>query len=302
MTKAKKSIAIILSIIVLVVIGIVIYFSSNSKQTNKITITASYYPLYDFVKNIGKDKVEVVNITPAGSEPHDFEPSAKQLASAYNSNVFIYNGAHLEPWVDDFLKDYKNTTVKSSNNISLIKLEENSNLYDPHFWLDPVAAIKIVDNILAGLIKASPENEVYFTNNANAYKDKLAALDKSFKEELSSCQTDTAITSHEAFSYLSKQYKINLVSISGIDPSVEPDASKLAEISDLVKSKGIKYIFFESLVSPKLAETIASETGAKTAVLDPIEGLSEEDQQKGDDYINVQQRNLQNLKTALECK
>lgn len=279
-----------------------IYFSSNSKQTNKITVTASYYPLYDFVKNIGKDKVEVMNITPAGSEPHDFEPSAKQLASAYNSNVFIYNGAHLEPWVDDFLKDYKNTTVKSSNNISLIKLEENSSLYDPHFWLDPVAAIKIVDNILAGLTKASPENEAYFTENANVYKDKLATLDKSFKEGLSSCQTDTAITSHEAFSYLSKQYKINLVSISGIDPSVEPDASKLAEISDLVKSKGIKYIFFESLVSPKLAETIASETGAKTAVLDPIEGLSEEDQQKGDDYINVQQRNLQNLKTALECK
>lgn len=279
-----------------------IYFSSNSKQTNKITVTASYYPLYDFVKNIGKNKVEVVNITPAGSEPHDFEPSAKQLAFAYNSNVFIYNGAYLEPWADDFLKDYKNTTVKSSNNISLIKLEENSNLYDPHFWLDPVAAIKIVDNILAGLIKASPENESYFTNNANAYKDKLTTLDKSFKEGLSSCQTDTAITSHEAFSYLSKQYKINLVSISGIDPSVEPDASKLAEISDLVKSKGIKYIFFESLVSPKLAETIASETGAKTAVLDPIEGFSEEDQQKGDDYINVQQRNLQNLKTALECK
>lgn len=279
-----------------------IYFSSNSKQTNKITVTASYYPLYDFVKNIGKNKVEVVNITPAGSEPHDFEPSAKQLAFAYNSNVFIYNGAYLEPWADDFLKDYKNTTVKSSNNISLIKLEENSNLYDPHFWLDPVAAIKIVDNILAGLIKASPENESYFTNNANAYKDKLTTLDKSFKEGLSSCQTDTAIISHEAFSYLSKQYKINLVSISGIDPSVEPDASKLAEISDLVKSKGIKYIFFESLVSPKLAETIASETGAKTAVLDPIEGFSEEDQQKGDDYINVQQRNLQNLKTALECK
>lgn len=279
-----------------------IYFSSNSKQTNKITVTASYYPLYDFVKNIGKNKVEVVNITPAGSEPHDFEPSAKQLAFAYNSNVFIYNGAYLEPWADDFLKDYKNTTVKSSNNISLIKLEENSNLYDPHFWLDPVAAIKIVDNILAGLIKASPENESYFTNNANAYKDKLTTLDKSFKEGLSSCQTDTTITSHEAFSYLSKQYKINLVSISGIDPSVEPDASKLAEISDLVKSKGIKYIFFESLVSPKLAETIASETGAKTAVLDPIEGFSEEDQQKGDDYINVQQRNLQNLKTALECK
>lgn len=302
MTKAKKLIFIILSIIISVTIGMAIYFSSNSKQTNKITVTASYYPLYDFVKNIGKNKVEVVNITPAGSEPHDFEPSAKQLAFAYNSNVFIYNGAYLEPWADDFLKDYKNTTVKSSNNISLIKLEENSNLYDPHFWLDPVAAIKIVDNILAGLIKASPENESYFTNNANAYKDKLTTLDKSFKEGLSSCQTDTTITSHEAFSYLSKQYKINLVSISGIDPSVEPDASKLAEISDLVKSKGIKYIFFESLVSPKLAETIASETGAKTAVLDPIEGFSEEDQQKGDDYINVQQRNLQNLKTALECK
>lgn len=287
---------------VLIVIGIGVYFSSNSKQSNKITITASYYPLYDFAKNIGGDKVEITNITPAGSEPHDFEPSAKQLASAYQSDIFIYNGAALEPWANDFLKDYKNTIVKSSNNIDLIKLAENNNLHDPHFWLDPVAAKKIVDNILAGLVKTSPENKAYFTSNANTYKDKLAALDKSFKDGLSLCQADIAITSHEAFSYLSKRYKINLLSISGIDPSVEPDASKLAEISDLVKSKGIKYIFFESLVSPKLAETIASETGAKTAVSDPIEGLSEEDQQKGDNYVKVQQRNLQNLKTALECK
>lgn len=303
MIKVKNSVAITLSVIILIAIGIGIYFSSNSKQSNKLTITASYYPLYDFAKNVGGDKVETTNITPAGSEPHGFEPSAKQLALAYQSDVFIYNGATMETWTDNFLKDYKNTIVKSSNGINLLKmLEDNNNLYDPHFWLDPINASKIVDNILAGLIKASPKNKDYFTNNADMYKDKLAALDKSFKEGLSVCQTKTAITSHDAFDYMSKRYNLNLLSISGIDPSVEPDVAKLAEISDLVKSQGIKYIFFESLTSSKFAETIANETGAKTSVLDPIGGLSEEDQQKGHSYITIQQQNLKNLRTALDCK
>lgn len=302
MTSAKKKIVITLLLTILITIVVGIYFTNNRKHNNKISVTASYYPLYDFTKNIGGDKVEVTNITPAGSEPHDFEPSAKQLASADQSNIFIYNGATMEPWVSDFLKDYKHTIVKSSENIDLIKLNDNNSLYDPHFWLDPVDAKIMVDNILTGLIKASPENKDYFIKNANLYKEKLTTLDTSFKDGLSKCQTNTAITSHEAFSYLSQRYKINLVSISGVDPSVEPDASKLAEISDLVKSKGIKYIFFESLISPKLANTIASETGAQTATLDPIEGISDEDQQKGDDYVKIQQRNLESLKKAFECQ
>lgn len=302
-TKAKRVAAAVLLLLIILITSAGMYFiKNNTSQDKRISVTVSFYPLYDFTKNIGGNKVKITNITPAGSEPHDFEPSARQLANAYQSKLFIYNGATMESWVDNFLKDYKNTVVKSSNNINLLKLADNNNLYDPHFWLDPVAASKIVDNILAGLIKASPENKSYFTQKANIYKDKLALLDESFKNGLSKCQTDTAITSHDAFSYTSKRYNINLISISGVDPSVEPDAAKLAEISDLVKSKNIKYIFFESLVSPKLAETIAAETGAKTAILDPIEGLSEENQRKGDDYVKVQQRNLKNLETALECK
>jgi len=302
-TKTKKSIVIILSLIMLLLVGALILFSKKPTLNKKITVTASFYPLYDFAKNIGGDKIEVTNITPAGSEPHSFEPSAKQLAEAYQSNLFIYNGADMEAWTDNFLKDYKNTIVKSSNDISLLKLsEDNNKLYDPHFWLDPVAAIKITNNILAGLIKVSPENEIFFTKNANTYKNKLIILDKSFKEGLSNCGTNTAITSHEAFNYLANQYNINLLSISGIDPSLEPDASKLAEISDLVKSKDIKYIFFENLTSPKLAETIANETNAKTSILDPIGGLSEENQQKGEDYISVQQKNLENLRIGLDCE
>lgn len=302
MTNAKKKITIILLLTILIAIGVGIYFTNNKKHSDKISVAASYYPLYDFAKNIGGDKVEVTNITPAGSEPHGFEPSAKQLALAYQSDVFVYNGATMETWAENFLKDYKKISVKSSDNIDLIKLNKGNDLYDPHFWLDPVDAKIMVDNILNGLIKASPENEAYFTKNANLYKEKLTNLDESFKNNLSKCLTDTAITSHQAFDYLSKRYKINLVSISGVDPSVEPDASKLAEISDLVKSKGVKYIFFESLVSPKLANTIASETGAQTATLDPIGGVSDKDQEKGDDYVKIQQRNIESLKKAFECQ
>jgi zinc transport system substrate-binding protein len=303
-------------------IAVAIIMSNVVNRANKISISvvASYYPLYDFAKNIGGDKIEVINITPNGSEPHDYEPTPQQLVDIQKSKVFIYNGATFESWTDNIIPEIKGTVVNASLGIELANgsyehgddedeheinerdNETSINTKDPHFWLDPILAKQMIINIRDGLIKASPEHTEYFTGQAESYIDKLSQLDQDFKSGLSNCKINSAITSHAAFGYLAKRYNLDIISIAGINPEEEPSAAKLAEITELVSIKGINYIFFENLVSPKLAETIASETGAKTAVLDPIEGVSTQDQNNGKDYISIQKQNLQNLRTALYCK
>lgn len=289
---------------------------SNTRDSDgRLSVVASYYPLYDFARQVGGDKIEVINMTPAGTEPHDYDPPAKALVGAHGSSVFIYNGGQMEPWVDGFLQDYKNVIVKTSNNIDLREAEDDHHRHhghhdshdhesvvsDPHFWLDPVLAQQIVDNIRDGLVRADPDNRDYYWSNAEIYNQKLIKLDQSFAEALASCKLDTAISSHSAFSYLASRYKFNVSSIAGIEPSEEPSVARMAELTRLVNQKGINYIFFETLVSPRLAETIARETGAQTLVFDPLEGLSQESQDKGKDYLSVQYENLKNLKKALEC-
>jgi zinc transport system substrate-binding protein len=305
--KAKQLFGII--VLGVLIAGAIVYGvtrNENKQANDKLKVAATYYPLYDFAQKIGGGKVEVTNITPVGSEPHEYEATPQQLAEAQGAAVFIYNGGHMEPWVDSFLKDYKHEVVKASNNIPLETIAEeddpNEQVQDPHFWLDPVLAQTIVDNIRDGLAKADPANKEFFEKQADGYKAKLVALDQDFKSGLATCQTRDVISSHEAFGYLAKRYNLNVSAIAGISTEEEPSAAKLADLANLIRDKHIKYVFFETLTSPALADTLARETGAKTAVFDPIEGLSDEDQQKGKDYVHVQRDNLGQLRTALACQ
>jgi zinc transport system substrate-binding protein len=291
---------IILTVLVLVLVAVGTFFAvrqaATPSSTSNMQVSASYYPLYDFARNIGGSKVQVTNLTPDGAEPHDYEPSPKTLITIQQSDVFVYNGGAMEPWVNTFLNDYTHHKVKASTGIPLHKDK------DPHFWLDPIYAQQIVKNILDGLIAADPANKGYYSKNAAAYIGKLTTLGQDFKHGLSACKQDTVISSHDAFSYVADRYNFKIESISGVDPEQEPSAARLAEISQIVNQKQLDYIFFESLVSPRLADTIAQETGAKTLVFEPIEGLSNEDQKQGKDYISVQRENLRNLRTALACQ
>jgi zinc transport system substrate-binding protein len=294
----KKILASVLFITILTA-GILFAMNRNTSDGHdpgKLQVTATYYPLYDFAKHVGGDRVQVANLTPAGAEPHEYEPSPKTLAGAQTAPVLIYNGGHFEPWTDNFLKDYRHTAVRAGDGINL------EGAQDPHFWLDAVLAQQIINNIRDGLIKADPAGEDYYRQNAATYNVKLARLDQEYRDGLANCRLNTVISSHEAFSYVAKRYDLKIVAIAGVSPADEPSAAKLAEISRLVRDTGIQYIFFESLVSPRLADTIAAETGAKTLVLDPIEGLTDADQQQGQDYLSVQRENLANLRTALACR
>jgi zinc transport system substrate-binding protein len=293
---------------ILIAIGIIITIAVVRGQhqrladTNKVSVAATYYPLYEFTKQVGGNHVQVQNVTPAGAEPHDFEPSPQALAIMQRADVFVYNGAPFEPWIGGFIGDYKHTAVKASTGLSLLAVDGKNDVKDPHFWLDPLYAQAIVNTIRDGLSKADPAHAADYTRNAKAYNHQLQQLDQAYASGLKSCQTRTVVTSHAAFAYLAKRYDLRVIPIAGVSPEDEPTTAKLAEITELVQAEGIKYIFFEQLVSPRLADTIARETGAHTAVFDPIEGLDETAQKAGKNYLTIQRDNIGALRVALSCR
>lgn len=293
---------------VVIIIGVFFLYNlnqQNTKTTGKILVGASFYPMYYFASQIGGDKAEVYNITPAGSEPHDYEPTTGDIVKIYKSKMLILNGGQLEPWGDKTKDELRNSNVlvvTAGEGLANRKIEEDGQtITDPHIWLDPVLAKKEVGVIEKGFEKIDPDNASYYQLNAKKLEAELDNLDFAYKKGLSSCVKKDFVTSHAAFGYLASTYGINQVAISGVSPDEEPSPATLAEISSLVKQQNIKIIFFESLVSPKLSDTIASETGAKTAVLDPIEGITEENLIKGETYITVMKQNLVSLREALEC-
>jgi zinc transport system substrate-binding protein len=309
--KANKTslVITILAVIAIAAIAIVVGITTSTKKDSELSVVATFYPLQDFALAIGGTKVSVENMTPAGSEPHDFEPTAKSLAEASKSQIFIYNGTGMEPWVKDFLSDYSGQAVSAAAGLSLLGHEEDEEeeeheelTSDPHFWLDPNRAQIIVDNILVAFKQADPANANYYDQNATDYKAKLVALDDDFRSGLGTCSLDTIVTTHNAFAYVADRYQFKVVSIAGISPDEEPSPAKLAEITDLVREKNISYIFLEELASSKLADTLANETGVQTAVLDPIEGLSADNADTGQNYLSLQRQNLATLRTALVCE
>lgn len=291
----KKRLILATAVLLIVAAAFVLFATRTSTPNTRMQVVATFYPLYDFAKNVGGDKIDVTNITPAGSEPHDYEPTPRQLVDAQKAGVFLYNGGTFEPWVEKFLPEYKGQAAKGSAGLALKD-------GDPHYWLDPVMAQQAVNTIRDALGRADPINAQYYTMQAATYNAKLEKLHKDITDGLRSCAQRTVITSHDAFDYFAARYNVKVVSIAGLSPEQEPSPAKLAELADLIKKEGIRYVFFESLVSPRLAQTLADETGAQTAVFDTIEGITNEEQQKGADYISVQRQNLTALKTALACQ
>ncbi len=297
-----------LIIIFLLLIG-VLYKSINRPpkiNDNKVKIITSFYPLYFFASQIGGDKADVKNITPAGAEPHDYEPSPSDITAIQSSNLLILNGGGLEAWGDKIIENLKNTNVQIiivGKNIANQQVDEGGKkIQDPHIWLSPILSKKIAKSILEGYLKVDQKNKNYYYANTNNLLDKLDSLNNDYKKGLINCSEKNIITSHAAFGYLAKDYGLNQIPIAGLSPDAEPSAKQLAEISQFAKKNNVKYIFFESLVSPKLAETVANEIGAKTLVLDPIEGINKEGEKQGKNYLTIMQSNLNNLKQALKCQ
>jgi len=272
---------------------------------SKPQVVTSFYPLYFFTSQIADDRANVSNITPAGIEPHDYEPQAQDIARIESSDLVILNGGGLEAWGDQLRQnvDPEKTIIIIAGDDLMTReiLNDGKGIVDPHIWLSPPLAEKMVQKIVLGLVAVDPSNASYYQANASALEAKLAGLDDDYRQTLKNCPGRSIVTSHAAFGYLVATYNLTQVSITGLSPEVEPSLKQLADIVKFAKNNKVEYIFFESLVSPKLAKTIATEVGAQTLVLDPIEGLSEEDAAAGDDYFTKMRDNLANLKVALRC-
>ncbi len=286
----------------------------KAADDGKLNVMTSFYPVYDFTLKVGGDKVNVKDMVPAGTEPHDWEPGTRDIAALEEADVFVYSGAGMEHWTEDVIKSLNNKEliiVEASNGISLREghgeeeeeegeEEHDHGEFDPHVWLDPQNAKKEMENIKDALVKADPDNKDYYESNYKTYSEKLDELDQSFKDTLAAVPNKSIVVSHEAYGYLCAAYGLTQMGIEGLAPDSEPDPARMAEVIDFVKENNVKTIFFEELASPKVAEAIAKETGAKTEVLNPIEGLSDEELKAGEDYISVMEKNLAALKEALE--
>ncbi len=313
MQGMKKQLNIvIIGVIILVIGSILVYVRSTSfvqkqerNSADRISVVTSFYPLYFFAKEIASESADVYNITPSGAEPHEYEPTSQDIASIERSNLLILNGGGLETWGESITRNidpnHTSIVVAGEGLITGTFAEEGKVVADPHIWLSPVLALQMVDRITQGFVRADPSNEALYLSNAEALKSRLVNLDSLYTQGLATCKEKNIITSHSAFGYLAQAYGLKQVSLAGLSPDAEPSAKELGDIATFAKENNVKYIFFESLTSPKLAETIAKEVGAQTLALNPIEGLTNEDISSGKDYFTEMEKNLINLKTALQC-
>lgn len=280
---------------------------------DKIKVVTTFYPMYDFTKNIVGNLGDVELLIPAGTEPHDYEPSAKDIAKITDSDVFVYNSLELETWVKDVLENVdqkKVTVVDASQNITLMdgvahededeeEHEGHEHELDPHVWLNPVLAKKEVETIRDALIKRYPEHKETLEKNATTYLEKLTELDQEYQAAFKLAKNKTFVTQHAAFGYLAKQYGLTQESIAGISPDQEPSPSRLAELKKYIEANHVSVIYFETTASSKVAKTLAKETGIELAVLNPLESLTQKEQDAGEDYISVMKENLAALKKSI---
>ena len=280
---------------------------SSGTDSSKTHVVASFYPFAFVAQQVGGSHVTVDNLTGPGVEPHDLELKPKQVGAVQDADLVIFEKkfqAAVDKAVDQADRTPKGT-VDVAKLVTLKRLQEGAaekgehGDNDPHIWLDPHNMIAVTEAVAAKLSALDPKNASAFAANAATLSGKLQTLDSSYKTELATCRTKMIVTSHAAFQYLADRYGLTQVPIAGIDPANEPSPSQLADITKLVRRDKITTIFTEELVSPAIAKTVARETGATTATLDPIEGLS--DETAHENYLTLMAKNLSAIAKADNC-
>lgn len=293
--------------------------TTENTESDKLQVVTTFYPMYDFTKQVAQDDAKVSMLLEAGMEVHSFEPSSQMIAEIQDADVFIYNSPEMETWVPGVLASIDTSdmvVICASDAITLLEYEGeahahdheseeeganagHSHTVDPHVWLDPVLAQTEVSTIAEGLAEADPDNAEDYLENAGIYNGKLNELDEAYRAAFEGTENRTFVTQHAAFAYLAARYDLNQISVTGLNAEVEPSAAALATLSDYVKANNISHIYFENNASSQTAETLAEEVGVELAVLSPLEGITEEDQKKGSDYISVMLDNLEALKKSI---
>ncbi len=274
--------------------------SGNNNETtrsndNPLKVFTSFYPVYDFVKKIGKDKVDVSIIVPNGMEPHDFEPTAKQIIDLQKADAIFVNGMGFESWINKL------------NNVTIVDLsrdlpmEKNAHSSNPHIWLDPLLVKSQAKNILNSLNSLDPQNKLYYNSNYVQFTNQLDKLNVDVISNLTNCKLRDFLSFHDAFGYFADRYGLVQHSIQGLSPESEVPPQKIRESIDLSKQLGLDVVFTEEGMDPRLSDTIAQEINGQVLILSPIETISDEEKQMNKDYFSKMYDNLDNLKIALKC-
>lgn len=290
---------------------------NSSESVQKLKVIASFFPMYEFAKNVAGDRADISVFIPIGDEPHGWEPTTQEIQDVQNSQLFIYNGAGMEAFIPTFLStgNFGNTTfVRASTGITMLNANETNadpneagpiiaqGGKDPHVWNDPVLAEQEVRNIGNAMEKADPANAQYYENNTVVYIGKLAKLDQDIKSGLANCKIRTFVSFHNAFNYFAPQYNLTDIWISGLAPEAEVSPQDLERVESLAKQANVKVIFSEDLVSPQLADALAADVGARTEILSPLEGINQTEQQEGITYLDKWYENLSELRDAMQCQ
>lgn len=290
----KKKIYMILLALVLVITGCT---SSNNKDNEKINVVASFFPVYDLVKRVGGDKVEVSNLTQTG-DAHSFEPGIKDMENISKSDLLAINGAGFEGWIDQIKSSQPDLQVLDlSEDLDLIEVDGHT---DPHTWLSVKNPQLMLEKIKDKLIEIDKKNESYYNENYQKALEEFKIVEKKYDQELSKYKGRAFIAPHAAFNYLLQEYDLEQVGIEGINSVNEPNAARMKEIVDIMKNKNINTVFYEYGQSDKIAQTIAEEVNGKVLPISTLEVITQKDVDNGMDYIKLLEMNLENLVTSFE--
>ncbi len=273
---------------------------NTNQEHDKLQVYTSFYPMQSLAEEIGKDYVNVVNMTPEGEEAHDFEPSVQDIAGLEKADVFIYNGAGMEHWVEDIsdaIESKDLMIVNASEKVDTIQLE-GKDVADPHTWLSLRNVVIQAEAVADAFSKADPKHKEEYRKNADAFIQSMKALDEKYTKLLEPYKGKTIAVAHASFGYLCRDYGLSQLAVDGLSSESEPSPAKMKEMIETIKNENISVIFYEGVSNPKVAQTIAEETNINTGTLSTLESLSTEEKEKGATYQSIMEQNLEALYDA----
>lgn len=292
--------------------------SGSDKQPHKLQAVVTLFPLYDFARQIGGDKVDVQLLLPPGLEPHSFEPKPDDMLNINRADLFIFTNRYMEPWAEKLLKGIDSgsvTAVDAGDGAEFLPLAGDGHDHDhgaspgeharldPHIWLSIPNAQQMVRNIATAFARKDPAHAAFYQANADSYSARLAELDTRFRGELSGCRTKTLIHGgHYAFGYLANRYGLDYTSAYAASANAEPSPRVLVNLVRKMKQERVGTIFYEEIISPAMAEMIARETGAQLVKLHGLHTVGKAELAQGVTYLSLMEQNLENLRKGLECR
>ena len=285
----------------------------SNRADQKLRVIATIFPIYDFARNIGGDKIKVTMLLPPGTDAHHYELKPEDIVKVSKTDIFLFTNFEMEQWAYKIINAAEKNTnmlaIETGAGAVLLPLnaegEEQENhvsKFDPHIWLDMDNAQKMVDNIAAAFIKKDSRNSDYYLKNAHNYKLKLIALDQLYRADLTNCKTKIILhAGHWAFAYLAKRYNLKYIAAYNVSADAEPSPQKMVALVEQVKKQRVAYIYYENMVNPRLAEMIARETGAGLLKLNNGHDVSKADIKSGESFISLMEKNLTNLKKGMQC-